>query len=55
LIVSAPRLCPTGWGHDLPDADDPEFVSLNGGFREANRSLIGQERVGEPPHWPPQS
>jgi len=29
-------------GRDLPDADGPGFVSLNGGFGEANRSLIGQ-------------
>jgi len=28
----------------LPDADGPGYVSLNGGFREANRSLIGQKQ-----------
>jgi hypothetical protein len=32
-------------GHDLPDADGPRFVWLNGGFGEANRSLIGQKPV----------
>jgi hypothetical protein len=37
LVVGVPTLCLTSWGHDLPDADGPEFVSLNGGFREANR------------------
>jgi hypothetical protein len=26
----------------LLDADGPGFVALNGGFGEANRSLIGQ-------------
>jgi hypothetical protein len=26
---------------DLPDADSPGFVALNGGFRAENRSLIG--------------
>jgi hypothetical protein len=26
----------------LPDADGPEIVALNGGFRTENRSLIGQ-------------
>jgi hypothetical protein len=30
-------------GRDLPDADGPGFVSPNGGFEEANRSLIGHE------------
>ncbi len=29
-------------GRDLPDADGPGFVALNGGFRAENRSLIGQ-------------
>ena len=28
-------------GRDLPDADGPEFVSPNGGFKDANRSVIG--------------
>ena len=32
----------TAPGRDLPDADGPEFVSLNGGFGEANRSLVGR-------------
>jgi hypothetical protein len=31
----------SGEAHDLPDADGPGY-SLNGGSREANRSLIGQ-------------
>ena len=32
-----------GEGRDLPDADGPGY-SLNGGSREANRSLIGHMR-----------
>ena len=28
----------------MPDADGPGFVSLNGGFGEENRSLIGHKR-----------
>jgi hypothetical protein len=35
---------PTAVGRNLPDADGPGYVSLNGGFREANRSLIGQKQ-----------
>jgi hypothetical protein len=31
-----------GWGSDLPDDDGPGYVSMNGGFGETNRSLIGQ-------------
>jgi hypothetical protein len=45
--VHLPGSCqshPTAVGRDLPDADGPGYVSLNGGFREANRSLIGQLR-----------
>jgi hypothetical protein len=38
-----------GMGRDLPDADGPGFVSLNGGFGEANRSLIGHFQSFE---WP---
>jgi hypothetical protein len=30
---------------DLPDADGPGFVALNGGFGEANRSLTGQHQA----------
>jgi hypothetical protein len=44
LVVGAPTLCLTGRGHDSPDADGPQFVSLNGGSREANRPLIGHNR-----------
>jgi hypothetical protein len=35
---------PSAEGRDLPDADSPGFVVLNGGFRAENRSLIGQSR-----------
>jgi hypothetical protein len=29
-------------GRDLPDADNPGFLALTGGFRAENRSLIGR-------------
>jgi hypothetical protein len=35
---------PSAEGRDLPDADGPGFVSLDGGFGAANRSLIGHNR-----------
>jgi len=33
----------TATGRDLPHADGSRFVSLSGGFRGENRSLIGQQ------------
>jgi hypothetical protein len=31
-------------GRDLPDANGPEFLALNGGFGEACRSAAGHRR-----------
>jgi hypothetical protein len=39
------RLRTAAQGRDLPDADGPALVSLNGGFGEGNLSLIGQNRA----------
>jgi hypothetical protein len=46
IKVHLPGSCqshPTAVGRDLPDADGPGYVSLNSGFREGNRSLIGHK------------
>jgi hypothetical protein len=38
-------------GRDLPDADGPRFVALNGSFQAENRSLIGQTQTLDPLNW----
>jgi hypothetical protein len=40
----APKRTVAFGGRDLPDADGPRFVALNGSFRTENRALIGQGR-----------
>jgi hypothetical protein len=42
-------------GRDLPDAGGSRFLTLNGGFGGANRSLIGQEWSLRPLTQLPQS
>jgi hypothetical protein len=48
VLIELPHSCLSQWtgkGRDLPDADGPEFVALDGSFRAENRSLIGQQQA----------